>query len=95
MSTVTNLSPSLTVQTALSRNNSRNGLVLFNDSSDAAYVKIGDAASLTSYSFKLRPGEFWSASTNDDTPEDSMQSLNQSMPMLIKNHRSKSCYKNV
>lgn len=72
MSTVATLTPSLTVQTALNRNNNRNGLVLFNDSSDAAYVKIGDAASLTSYSFRLRPGEFWSASTSEDTPEDSI-----------------------
>lgn len=70
MPTVTNTAPSTSSQTALQGNTSRNGLILFNDSAADVLVKIGAGASLTSYSFRLKAGEFWSPSTLEDTPEE-------------------------
>lgn len=61
--TLSNVSASLTVVTLSASNANRMGLWVFNDSDDTCYVKMGSAASLTSFSFALGGNEFWELPT--------------------------------
>jgi hypothetical protein len=40
-------------------NTSRNGLLLFNDDANAAYIKYGTTASSTDYTVKIDSGAYW------------------------------------
>lgn len=72
MTTVVNVTANVSAQVALWGNTGRSGMILFNDSTGPALIKIGSDVSSTSYSFRLRPGEFWSSMTKDDTPKDAV-----------------------
>jgi hypothetical protein len=55
--TVTSVNDSASNQTLLSLNAARKGFMLFNDSTQIAYVKLGTTATTADYSFQLQPNE--------------------------------------
>jgi hypothetical protein len=55
--TLTNVASSATNVTVVAANASRRGLTIFNDSTQALYIKFGATASLTSYTYKLFPSQ--------------------------------------
>lgn len=57
--TVTQVASSATVVTLQAANADRRGLLIFNDSTAALYVKYGSAASATSFSVKIAAGGYW------------------------------------
>lgn len=57
--THTNVASSATVVDLCAANQGRNGFSVFNDSSQALYVKLGSAASSTSFNVKIAAGGYW------------------------------------
>jgi hypothetical protein len=53
--TVTSVADSATVQTLVASNAARKMLIICNDSTQTLYVKLGSAASLADFSYKLLP----------------------------------------
>ena len=58
-STVTAVTSSATVVTLLAANTARVGALVVNNSTATLYLKLGSAASLTSWSVQLDPGAYW------------------------------------
>lgn len=58
-STVTNVAASVTVVDLLSLNLNRLGAQILNDSTSVLYVKLGSAASATSYTLAMAPGSYY------------------------------------
>jgi len=56
---VANVNSSVTVVTLLAANAARTGAMIVNNSTATLYVKLGSAASLTSWSARLDPGGYW------------------------------------
>lgn len=57
--TVTAVTSSATVVTLLAANTARVGALVVNNSTATLYLKLGSAASLTSWSVQLDPGAYW------------------------------------
>jgi len=57
--TVTAVASSATVVTLLAANTARVGALVVNSSTATLYLKLGSAASLTSWSVQLDPGAYW------------------------------------
>jgi len=57
--TPTTVASSITVQTLLAAKATRIGAIIFNNSTATLYVKLGSAASLSSWSFRMDPGAYW------------------------------------
>ena len=57
--TVTAVASSATVVTLLAANTARVGALVVNNSTATLYLKLGSAASLTSWSVQLDPGAYW------------------------------------
>jgi hypothetical protein len=57
--TVTSVNDAATNQTLLSLNAARKGFILFNDSTQIAYVKLGTTATTADYSYQIPPNGFY------------------------------------
>lgn len=57
--TLTNVSDSNLNQTLLEANPDRRGVILHNNSTEILYLKYGDTASSTSYTYKINPNAHW------------------------------------
>lgn len=58
-SSLSNVAASVSSVTLLAANDARRGAVVVNDSTATLYLKLGSAASTTSYSYRLDPGGQW------------------------------------
>lgn len=61
--TLTNVNDTATSTTLAASNAARKGLLIFNDSTQALYVKYGATASATSFTVKIDPGGYWEMPT--------------------------------
>jgi hypothetical protein len=57
--TLSNVSDAATSAPLVEANSSRKGLLVFNDSDQALYLKYGDNASSTSFTVKIAAGGYW------------------------------------
>ena len=62
-SALTNVASSITTVNLIALNNSRKGLMMFNDSSSVCYVKLGATASTTSYTIQMSPNSLYAMDT--------------------------------
>lgn len=61
--TLTNIGAAAASTTIAASNTARQALYIFNDSTEAMYVKYGTSASPTSFTVKLLAGDFWEMPT--------------------------------
>lgn len=59
--TVTSVPSSAASVMLVDAEGSREGLLIFNDSTQILYVKLGTTASLADYSFQIAPKGYWEA----------------------------------
>jgi hypothetical protein len=57
--TVTQVASNTASVTLQASNGSRRSLIVFNDSTATLYLKYGSAASSSSYTVKMAPGDYW------------------------------------